>query len=485
MVPRPALPLVVLALFALVAGGCGRPSTPDASQDPQLITFEGGLANRFVRAEEDGSLLARIRVGTRAPADRPRGPVNVALVIDTSGSMEGQPIADARKASLAMIDALSPGDRLAVVAFHSKEEILLPSTELEDADRAELRRRIEAMRAQGTTDMARGLRVGLDEVKAHLDPKGINRVVLLGDGVPNDAGPITGIAQEAGSSGITVTALGLGPDYDETLMGQVAQLSGGRFHYVEDSAQVATFFQNEVLRLQGVYAKNATVALTPGPGVRVEGVLGQQVSFSGATAQVSLGDLSKGETRDLVVRLAIAGKKPGAPVELLDAVMTFDDVIGGAGRVERRVFLGARSSADAAEIASGRNPDVELSAAIVEAAATTVTALEAVRAGQNVRAREMLERGAEQALEQAKRTPSAELEKQARNMRAIASDLPKLDRGPTAGATPGGAPPRVDRAPSPAEAPMPAPAADLGGGARASAARKVREVHDEAMQHLQ
>jgi hypothetical protein len=115
--------------------------------------------------------------------------------------------------------------------------VLLPDPAREN--RAEVKAKIAAMRAQGTTDMASGLRKWLDEVRSHIDPKGINRIVMLGDGDPNDEAPIRPLAQEAGSAGISITALGLGADYNETLMGAIAQLSGGRFRFGEDSTKVA------------------------------------------------------------------------------------------------------------------------------------------------------------------------------------------------------------------------------------------------------
>lgn len=477
MSPPTVRPHLLLALLSLLLTACGGPAKAPEPADPQLVTLEGAIANGYVLAETAGPVVARIRIGTRAPADRPRGPANLALVIDTSGSMEGQQIKDAREASLAMIDALQVGDRLAVVLFHSKAEVLLPSTVLDEDSRAEVKAKIASMKAHGTTDMASGLRRGLDEVKAHLDPNGINRVVLLGDGEPNEEAPIRPLAQEAGSSGVSITALGLGADYNEGLMGAIAQLSGGRFRYVEDSTKVATFLKEEILRLQGVYAKNAVVQLTTGPGVRIESVVGQTVERTATGARVSIGDISKNDTRDLVVRLSAEGRKAGVVVELLDAVMTFDDATGSGGRLERRVFLGARSTADEQEIAKGRDRSVDLTAALVQAAAITVEALEAARNGEFVRARAALERGAEEALAQLKLTPSAELEKQAQTMRALASDMPKADR-PRAAAM---------HAPAPAPAELAYESPSPGGGAIAApvAPKRVRAAHDEAMRQLQ
>ena len=121
---------------------------------------------------------------------------------------------------------------------------------------------MRTMEARGTTDLAGGLRLGLLEVASHHTNEGINRVVLLSDGVPNDRAPLDAMARSAAQNGITITTLGLGTDYDETVMAHLAQHSGGRFQYVQDSAQVAAMFRDEVLRMQRVVGRNAVAVLT-------------------------------------------------------------------------------------------------------------------------------------------------------------------------------------------------------------------------------
>jgi len=108
---RVLLLLLVPLTLSLFAPGCGglRPASRDGTTD--AMSIEGALANRYVRAGAATPVLARLRISTRTPAPVAKGPINVALVIDTSGSMEGQPIVDARAASLAMMDALSDDDR--------------------------------------------------------------------------------------------------------------------------------------------------------------------------------------------------------------------------------------------------------------------------------------------------------------------------------------------------------------------------------------
>jgi Ca-activated chloride channel homolog len=453
----------LLLLAAAALSGCAR-TKPAETPSQGLMTIEGALANRYLRADKPGTALARLRIATHAPDAARTGPVNVVLVLDTSGSMEGQPITDARSAALAMVDTLTDGDHLAVVAFGSRVEVLLPATELDAGNRKKARTSVEAMKAEGTTDLAGGLRLGIAEAQKFLDPHGINRIVLVGDGVPNDESAIRPLASQAASQAIPITVLGLGPDYNETLMGAVAQLSGGQFHYVRESAEVATFFKGEVLRLKQVYARNASVDVMPGPGVHIESVVGQPMTVNGnGGVHIALGDISRADTRDLVVRLSADPHREGASIELFDAVLSFDDAWGEGARVERRLFLGAKSTASDADLAKGRNADVEDTAASMQAAATTVQAIELARNGDNDRARDVLNQAAAVADDEATKNPSPELRTSARKMRALSNALPSP--APMV-AMPAGAKPR----PAPPKSAMPP---------------MVREAHDEAMQRLQ
>jgi len=471
---RTSLPFTLVALVLFVLG-CSPAASPSGARDPNAVRVEASLGSPVLLANGDSTVYAVLRISTAARPARERGPVNVALAIDTSGSMEGEAIVAARRASLQVIDALKDGDRLAVVVFHSKAEVLVPSTELDDEVRAEARQRISAMEARGTTEMAGGLQTALDQVLANYNPNGINRVVLLGDGIPNQAANLEYTAKRAADRGVAVTTLGLGLDYDETLMGKLADLSGGRYRYIETADKLVGFFREELDRLDTVYGRQASVTLTPGPGVRIDAVVGgETVSPGSAAAYLPLGDIVRGDSRDVVVRMTVTPRKAGVPIELLDAVLTFDDALEQAGRLERRLYLGARTTLDEGEVAKAKNPAVELSAALAEASATTLHALELGKQGAYLRARGLLEKGAAAALAQSKRTPSAELDKLAANMTSVAKDMPEADRpAPKSGSESGYGYEFSDdsmSAPMPSEAP--------------SVVRKRKEVHQKAVEAL-
>lgn len=369
-----------LAVVAAVCLACARIGTQAPKTDVSPVAVTGALGNPLVKANTSQELVARIEVKALPRTTTARPPVNLVLLVDTSGSMEGRAIADARAASLALLGTLSPEDRLAVVTFDSKGEVLLPSTKLGDADLKELRAKIGAMKARGTTDMANGLRLALSEAEKSMEKEGVNRIVLLGDGVPNDDAQIASLVAEAASRGVSITTMGLGNDYDETLMGRIAQQSGGKFSYVEDSTKVAAFFQEEVVRLHRVVARTAVLELRPGPGVTIKNVIGRQVvAVDGHAVSVTLGDLTYGEENEIVVELASSQAKDGAAIEALDATLRWQDGFGGTAR-EERLFLGAKATTDEARIASGKDQGVADAVARAKDAASTLQKIEQQRA---------------------------------------------------------------------------------------------------------
>lgn len=186
----------------------------------------------------------------------------------------------------------------------------------------------------------------------------------------------------------------------------------------------------------------------------IDGVVGQPWTHEGTRARISLGDLSRGDSRELVVKLTASGRRAGAAVEIMDAVVHYADATGG-GDLEQRLFLGARA-VDGSDLKSGKNDDVEKAEQRVEAAADTVEAIRLARAGDVPAAQKKIDAVNQNA-------PAAD-DATRRQRQELNDALPSL--------APAKASPASGGAASMKSPPKPAPAV-------------VRSMHDQAMQTLQ
>jgi Ca-activated chloride channel family protein len=353
---------------------------PVQAVEPVELEVVGELTNRMLQAGKAGEVLARIRIHAPDSQDAERPRANIGLVVDTSGSMEGDAIVQARNAALTLLGDLRDGDVLSVVVFGSVPEVLVPATVIDVAARERIAADIGRMQATGTTDLAGGLSYGLAQVQSQMRSGEINRIVLLSDGVPNDESSIPSFAQTARSYGVPITALGLGLEYHETLLGQLALESGGKFHFVEDPARVASVFREEVLSIDSLAARGVALTLTPGPGVTLLEVPGFNLGYNGRSAIVGLPDLAEGETQQVIVRLSVGEHRDGANVELLDGVVTYSDARTGTA-LNERTFVAAKATADAAELENGVNLEATIAATRATTAATTLRIVQMARGG--------------------------------------------------------------------------------------------------------
>ena len=352
--------------------------------------------------------------------------------------MEGKAIEDARAAALTLVDGLAEGDHFAVVTFDSLAHVLVPSTTIDAASKSSIREHIKTMAARGTTDLAGGLSAGLAEAQRGYLGNGVNRVVLLSDGVPNDESMMPSLSQQAAAMRVSITALGLGLEYNETLLASLAQQTGGKFHFIEDSDQVVAVFRDEVLRLEQVVARNLSLQLLPGPGVIIEGVLGHTTSpTANRGVLLGLGDLGEDSHRDLIVRLRVGPHKAGASLELMDAILGFQDAVVGAGQLERRIFVSAKASSDSKAIAASRDLEVERQIARALADAATLDAIALARQGQLTAAVATLDRAEPLARTQAAQLDDRELATQADGLAKLRKALPTLGPAPQPMPAPG------------------------------------------------
>jgi Ca-activated chloride channel family protein len=189
-----------------------------------------------------------------------RTPINLALVLDRSGSMAGEKLAAAKEAAIRFAGHLGVHDRLSVVVFDDAVHTIFgPATP--DALLAE--EAIARVYEGGSTNLSGGWLQGRTHVEAGLLPDGVNRVVLFTDGQANvgivDRGPLVELARSAAERRVTTTCIGFGADFNEDLLKAMSDAGSGNFWYVESVDQMASVFAEEIEGLVALAAQNVEV----------------------------------------------------------------------------------------------------------------------------------------------------------------------------------------------------------------------------------
>src|SRR5690242_13722405 len=234
------------------------------------ITLTARLAQPVMKTGDHRTNFLRIGLNGCEPQPKAdRTPVNVAFVIDRSGSMAGGRIAQARAAAVMAVKRLDPNDIASVVIFDDKIDVPVPARKV--ADHNYFIDRIEQVGARGNTAIFAGVNAGAAEVRKFKDPHRLNRVVLLSDGQAN-VGPtlpkdFADLGRTLLAEGISVSTIGLGADYNEDLMLQLARAADGNHAFASAPTDLVQIFNREFDDVLASCAQMVAIDVELKPGV--------------------------------------------------------------------------------------------------------------------------------------------------------------------------------------------------------------------------
>ena len=241
----------------------------------------------------DGRAFVRVAVTGIKDRAHARRPVELTLAIDRSGSMWGAKLAHAKRAAKEALATLNPGDTMRVIAFGS-EAREIASGPVSSQNLAEAAGAIDRLGARGDTNM-----LGALKLVARKPFAGVRRLFLVSDGHPDRSSGLSHHVEVLAERGVVTTTLGVGLDYNEDLMANLADSGRGNYYFVEHAHQLAEIFTREVRELDKVVATNAVLDVESLAGLQLK-ALGVPSTVSRTGPRVPLGDIYAGRTVEVL-----------------------------------------------------------------------------------------------------------------------------------------------------------------------------------------
>jgi Mg-chelatase subunit ChlD len=333
-----------------------------------------GPSDRYVLVELDAP------AATKRPT---RPPVNVAFVLDRSGSMAGQKIELAKRAVEVAVDRLLPTDGFAIVVYDDQIDVVVETTAASSEAKAGALARLRGIDARGSTNLSGGWLRGAEQAALHQVAAGVSRVLLLTDGLANqgivDPAELARHAGELRSRGVQTTTFGVGADFDEALLESMARAGGGHFYFIEEAQQIVDFIASEVGELLEIVARDAAVEVTIPDGAVVECLSGYPHELRGNRFAVLVGDLVAAQGVEIALRVQLPPGPLGASVGILVAACDREGAM--AAPAWAPVGVSWQYADEAANDAQPRDRSVDRRVAALYAAAARRDAVRLNRSG--------------------------------------------------------------------------------------------------------
>ncbi len=295
----------------------------------RTIDLSVTLSNPYLLADQRQSVFLKVGLtGFKLQGGTDRAAANVSIVLDRSGSMDGEKLARAKEAALMAVDMLDSRDIVSIVTYSDTVSVLVPATRV--SERRFIHRRIKSIFADGSTALFAGVSKGADEVSKFFERSKVNRVILLSDGLAN-IGPdspwaLGNLGESLKRSGISVTTIGLGLGYNEDLMVMLAQRSDGNHAFVENYQDLTRIFQYEFNDILSVVAQDVDIEITCFEGAIPIRILGRDAEIIGNKIYTSIGQLYSNQEKYLLLELDIPPNRAGSEIRIASVAVNYDNM---------------------------------------------------------------------------------------------------------------------------------------------------------------
>jgi Ca-activated chloride channel family protein len=315
-----------------------------------------------------------------AKTDIPRPDLNIAAVIDRSGSMTGRKLEYAKESVRILLDQLAPNDSFSLVAFDDNVFPLVEASR--SADRTDAKAQVAQIDAGGCTNLSGGWIKGIELVSRNAKEESVNAILLLTDGQANEGitetDKLVGLGENTNKdTSIRTTCLGLGEDFAEDLLRDVATASGGRFHYIESPEHAPEVFKEELGGLLAVVAQNVEVELNFADGVTgITQLTGYPLKVSGNEGRLIIGDFGSEQVKHVLLAVELPAIEDMTDMLLASMELKYAEVEDDKIQIKSLKDNLVVKVSDDAEDAKPADPEVLLHIGIQRAAKARKDAVE-------------------------------------------------------------------------------------------------------------
>ena len=253
-------------------------------------------------------------------AKKGRSPLNISLVLDRSGSMDGEKLQFVKQAAAHVIDLLDKEDQASVVIYDDQVETIVTPGYLTDKFKKLAKASIQTIESGNTTFLSGGWLRGCELVAEGAGTSTINRVLLLTDGLANVGvtNPLELVTQsrELFSRGVSTSCFGAGLDYDEHLLEGMANSGGGNFYFLGTMNAIPMVFEREFKELVDIALRDVRVSIQLPEGVKGSVLAGWSTETNNGSLNISVGSLNAGRTQRIYLKLEFEKGFPGKELSI-------------------------------------------------------------------------------------------------------------------------------------------------------------------------
>jgi len=271
-----------------------------------MLTIDTALTQDKVLKGADGNVQVALNLSAKnfqLLTNEEIQPVDLVVVLDRSGSMNGQKMSDAKKAVIHLLGRLTSQDRMSIITYSNGVEILSPLVHLDDFSRQALSARVHRINSGGGTNLGGGLHNGIATLMQTTETHRQRKVILISDGLANHGitSPVElgAMAASASEFNLAVSTVGVGYDFNEVLMTTIADHGAGNYYFLEDPQDFARVFEKEFETTRNIAAGGVEVRIPLRDGLQLVGAGGFPIRIEDNVAVIRPGNILAGQQRKI------------------------------------------------------------------------------------------------------------------------------------------------------------------------------------------